>query len=222
VTRLTRKEKQARTRACLLAAAERIFARRGLERASVDEVAEDAGFTKGAFYANFKSKEELFLVMLDEKFAAEIERLDRALQGGADPREQARAAGVEFIRFVRADPDWLRLYFEFVSYAARNEDFREELQTRYAALRGRMVELLRRWSADFPAEPPYSYEEIVSMMFCMADGFFVQQQIDPELPDELYGKLIAAFFAGIQALAVGWEAPPRRSAAAGRSQAAGE
>jgi len=67
--RLTRKEQQARTRAGLMDSAARVFSRRGLERASVDEIAEDAGFTKGAFYANFTSKEEIFLAMLDARFA---------------------------------------------------------------------------------------------------------------------------------------------------------
>jgi AcrR family transcriptional regulator len=56
--RLTRKEKQAHTRTCLMESAGKVFAKRGLQQASIDEVAEDAGFTKGAFYANFKNKEE--------------------------------------------------------------------------------------------------------------------------------------------------------------------
>ena len=72
MSRLTRKEKQAHTRACLMNSAAKVFAMRGLQQASIDEVAEDAGFTKGAFYANFKSKEELFLAMLDERFAKRI------------------------------------------------------------------------------------------------------------------------------------------------------
>ena len=69
---LTRREKQQRTRKSLLHAATQIFCQRGLEGASIDEVAQAAGYTKGAFYANFKSKEELFLVMLDERFSEEL------------------------------------------------------------------------------------------------------------------------------------------------------
>ena len=69
MARLNGKEKQAHTRSCLMQSAANVFAQRGLQQASIDEVAEDAGFTKGAFYANFKSKEELFLAMLDERFA---------------------------------------------------------------------------------------------------------------------------------------------------------
>ena len=72
--RLTRKQRQEHTRSCLLEAAGRVFARRGLTQASVDEVAADAGFTKGAVYANFGSKEELFLAMLDVRFAHRLGR----------------------------------------------------------------------------------------------------------------------------------------------------
>ena len=77
MTRLTRAEKQAHTRSCLLHAAANVFSKRGLEQASIDEVAGEAGYTKGAFYANFKSKEELFLAMLDEQFAQRLEELTR-------------------------------------------------------------------------------------------------------------------------------------------------
>src|ERR1700736_156134 len=124
--RLTRRETQQRTRSCLLREAARLFGKHGLEGASIDQVAEAAGYTKGAFYANFKSKEEMFLVMLDERFAQELERLDRALAGTEDPREEAHAAAAEFIHFA-SDEQWPRLYFQFAAHAARNEEFRQEL-----------------------------------------------------------------------------------------------
>ena len=82
-TRLTRAEKKAETRAALLRSATTVFAEQGMERASIDDVARHAGYTKGAFYANFASKEELFLALLDEHFAELLERLDRAVSGDA-------------------------------------------------------------------------------------------------------------------------------------------
>src|SRR2546429_9164461 len=106
MSRLTRKEKQAHTRACLMNSAAKLFALRGLQQASIDEVAEDAGFTKGAFYANFKSKEELFLAMLDERFAERLEEIDRVLATEAEPEAQAPQAGTDFSRYVSADPKW--------------------------------------------------------------------------------------------------------------------
>ena len=174
----------------------------------MDRVAQEAGYTKGAFYAHFKSKEELFLVMLDERFAAEIERLDRILAGEREPGEEARDAAQDFIAFVHSDPAWPKLYFEFAAYAARNEAFRRELAKRQRALRERMVEIYRRWSADFPAEPPLPLPDIAVMTFAMADGFLLDQLIDPELDDELYPTMLAVFFRGLQATALGWEPTP--------------
>src|ERR671933_449322 len=107
--RLTRKEKQARTRTCLMEAAAKVFSRRGLQQASIDEVAETAGFTKGAFYANFRNKEELFLAMLDERFAERLAEVDAAVSDDTEVEEQARRAGVDFSRSVAADPEWERL-----------------------------------------------------------------------------------------------------------------
>jgi AcrR family transcriptional regulator len=209
---LTRKEKQEKTRSCLMEAAAKVFARRGLEEASVDEVADEAGYTKGAFYSNFKSKEELFLAMLDEKFSAELERMDETLSGGEDPGEEARHAAADFASFVFADPEWPRLYFQFAAHAARDEDFREELATRCRAMRAKMVETFRRWSRDFPTEPPLPLEDLATMTDFMASGFILERMIDPEIPKELYATMMATFFLGVQALAVGW-VPPQKTEA---------
>jgi AcrR family transcriptional regulator len=201
----TRHQRQQRTRSSLLRAAARVFCKRGLEGASIDEVAEQAGFTKGAFYANFRNKEELFLVMLDEKFSAELERLDRALAGTEEPRDEARSAAADFIRFARSDPDWPRLYFQFAAHAARNEDFRQELATRQRAMRERLAKVYERWTAEFPAAPPLPIEDITAMTYFMADGFLVDQLIEPELSEELYTTMLTVFFRGLEAMAVGWE-----------------
>jgi AcrR family transcriptional regulator len=210
----TRRQKQAETRSSLLRSAAKLFCRHGLEGASVDEVAQDAGYTKGAFYSNFKSKEELFLVMLDEKFGSELDRIDRLLAGKGEPDDEARDAAQDFVRYIHSDPEWPRLYFEFVAYAMRNDEFRQELATRHRALRARLTEIYRRWSADFPAEPPIPIEDVAAMTDFMGDGFILDQLVDPELDDELYATMLAIFFRGLQAMAVGWEPPPVEKGAA--------
>ena len=209
----SRRQKQEETRSSLLRSAAKLFCRHGLEGASVDDVAQDAGFTKGAFYSNFKNKEELFLVMMDEKFSAELERIDHLLSGTGEAREEANAAAEDFVRYVHSDPEWPRLYFEFVAYAARNEDFRQELATRHRALRARLTAVYERWSADFPAKPPVPIEDVAAMTDFMADGFLLDKLVDPELDDSLYATMLAIFFRGLQAMALGWE--PSEEDAAG-------
>ena len=204
----TRRQKQADTRKSLHRSAAKLFCRKGLEGASVEEVAQEAGYTKGAFYANFKSKEELFLVMLDERFSEQLDRIDSLLGGEEEPAEEARHAAQHFIRSFRGEDEWRRLYFEFAAYAVRNEDFRQELATRHRALRARLTEIYRRWSADFSAKPPVPIEDIAAMTDFMGDGFLLDQLIDPELDEELYGTMLMIFFRGLQAMAVGWEPEP--------------
>ncbi len=197
---LTRREKQQRTRKSLIKAASEMFCQRGLDGASIDEVAQAAGYTKGAFYANFKSKEELFLVMLDERFSEELERLDGLLAGTDEPEEEAAAAAADFISFA-TDEAWQRLSVQFLAYAARNEEFRQELATRQKAMRERMARVFARWKQGFDADFPLPVEEITAMTFFMADGFLSGRIIEPELSDELYTTMVSVFLRGLQALA---------------------
>jgi AcrR family transcriptional regulator len=204
----TRKERQADTRISLLRSAARLFSERGMEGTSVEEISADAGYTKGAFYANFKSKEELFLTMLDEHFAAEIERMDRALAGSGDPGEEARHAAAAFTQYVFADSEWPTLYFQFAAQAARDEEFREELATRSRAMRAKMVEILRRWSAG-EKEPPLPLEDLSAMIDFMASGFILERTVDPDIPEEMFATMMGVFVLGVRAMAEGWEPPPR-------------
>ena len=200
--RLSRAEKQAHTRNCLMESAAKVFSRRGLQQASIDEVAEDAGYTKGAFYANFKSKEELFLAMLDERFAQRMEEIDRAVEREGEPEDQAREAGREVTDYMTADPEWQRLFFEFAAYAARNEEFRQELVTRYRALRQRIAEALERRAQELDIEPPLPVEFIATMTFAMGNGIAMELLLEPEtVPEDAAGTMFAVFFTGLRTLA---------------------
>lgn len=220
-TALTRKEKQAKTRSALLKSAAKLICSKGITEASIDDVATDAGYTKGAFYANFKSKEELFLVMLDQRYADELERLEAGLPGEGAPAEEVRESAEDFIRFVWSDPQWPRLYFEFVTYAARNPEFRQELATRDRAMREGVAEIIRNWAADLPGEPPFPYEDLAMMLFCMADGFLMAQLKEPELGEELYGTMMATFFRGVGASALGLDLEALAEAQAANSRKTG-
>jgi AcrR family transcriptional regulator len=202
MSRLTRKEMQAKTRRLLMEAAGKVCSKRGLQHASIDEVAETAGFTKGAFYANFKSKEELFLSMLDERFGERLQELDRLAQEPSEPVAQAREAGLQFARFVGADPEWQRLFFEFSAYAARNEDFRQELVTRYRALRERIAAIYAARAEELGSELPVPVEQLALMTFAMANGVSLEKLLEPDtVPDDLFATMLSIFVTGLGALA---------------------
>src|SRR6476660_712827 len=89
--RLTRKEKQAETRKRLLDAGERVFLRRGLQGSSVEEIAAEAGFTRGAFYSNFKSKDELFVELLHTRiYDRYAEMAEETQKQPGTPRQRLR------------------------------------------------------------------------------------------------------------------------------------
>ncbi|MGA9876870.1 MAG: TetR/AcrR family transcriptional regulator [Solirubrobacteraceae bacterium] len=199
--RASRAQRAAVTRAALLRAASHAICERGMQGASIDLIAERAGYTKGAFYAHFPSKEALFLTMLEEKFAADLERLEAAMVGVGQPAEEARQAAGEFLHYVDRDPEWPRLYQEFAAHAARNDEFRVEFAQRQRALRDGMAELFARWSTSFGVEPTVSPADVAAMTFFMADGFLVDRIIDPELDDGLYGRMVEIFLRGLIAMA---------------------
>src|SRR2546425_2843943 len=197
--RLTRKEKQAHTRECLMHSAANVFARRGLQQASIDEVAEDAGYTKGAFYANFKNKEELFLAMLDERFAQRIEDIEAVIAGEGTAAEKARRYGDTFVQKLRADREWERLFFEFSAYAARDEDFRQELVTRYRAMRDQIAHALSAHADGEGKEKALSFHDVALLICIMGNGFALEKLLEGDaVPDELYGTLLTIFFAGLE------------------------
>ena len=198
--RATRAERQAATRAALLRAASHAICAHGMDRASVELIAAEAGYTKGAFYANFASKQEMFLVMLDAKFGEVIGLVEAALEEPGDPLQVSRRAGEEFLRYVERDPEWPRLYQEFAVHAARNERFRAEFAARQRALRARLADVFERWAAALGIEPALPHADVAAMIYVMADGFVLDRIIDPELDERLYLTMREVFLRGLQAM----------------------
>ena len=135
--RLSRAERRQQTREELLTAAEACFVTRGFHATSVDQVAEQAGYTKGAVYSNFAAKEDLF-------FAVYERRVERAL---TEVTPALRQAGLEhaFDSLATAtidrrdrDDGWLAVFFEFWGHVVRHPELRE----RFAAIHARFLEPL--------------------------------------------------------------------------------
>jgi AcrR family transcriptional regulator len=119
-------ERTAVTRDLLLKAAEQVFARVGYEAAQVEQIAEAAGFSKGALYAHFKSKEELFLALYEVKTAASFARLERGMVGAAT-REDKIAAFRNFYISLSKEKDWALITLEVKLFVRRHPAVREKL-----------------------------------------------------------------------------------------------
>jgi AcrR family transcriptional regulator len=199
--RLTREEQKAQTRARLLEAAAKVFARRGLHAASVEEVAEAAGFSKGAVYANFESKEALFLALLDKNLDDRMAEIRRMVDDPASPDQQVQQAGADWVAFLNRDPEWAMLFFEFWAYSLRNPGFRKQLVERYRRIRATVADVLTQRARELGVEMPIPSEKVAVMTFAMANGMAVEKLLEPDVVgDDVYPTMLTLLFLGIDAL----------------------
>src|SRR4051794_22405278 len=120
-----RSARKARTRAALLDAAARVYARRGFAGATLDEVAEEAGFTKGAVYAHFGSKDNLLLALMEEYVAAEVAEQVALFDRAETTWKRPLAGSDRYMAELDESPDLFRLLIEFWLLAQRDERLRE-------------------------------------------------------------------------------------------------
>jgi AcrR family transcriptional regulator len=196
--RLSRKEKQAETRSRLLDAAERVFLRRGLQGSSVEEIAAEAGFTRGAFYSNFKSKDELFVELLQDRVYRQYAQMaEQAQEQPGTPRERLRW-GIERVRDVQKEEEgsWLfRLWLECLTQAARDEEFRELAATFWSGNRALLAEQTKATYKELGREPPLEPKQIATAMIALDVGLAVQHLVDPDdAPLDLYVPLFDLLF----------------------------
>src|SRR6478609_717687 len=150
-TRETRAEKQARTRAELLATGAKVFARRGYNGASVEEIAEEAGYSHGAVYSNFDGKADLFLAVFEDYMVERARELAATQVGvGEDAPLEARARALadQWMERFAKDRESFVLHMEFIAHAGRDP----ELAGRFGACSAALREAIARYIAHYQEE----------------------------------------------------------------------
>ncbi|MEV6605228.1 TetR/AcrR family transcriptional regulator [Kutzneria sp. NPDC051319] len=194
MTRLSRAEAKALTRERLLDAAARVFAQKGLAGASVDEIAEAAGYSIGAVYSNFGGKEQLFVELLQERAN---DRVTRAAEIVADaaPAQAQRAFSQLVIEVADKDADFAPLQAEFWLYAVRNPELMEAYAERMREPRDLLTELIARSTPD-----PGRAGELSTIVIALFQGLVRMRRLDPgSVPDELFGRALRWLFTGAEA-----------------------
>src|SRR5919198_3788545 len=189
---MTRKEAQERTRQRVLAAAAKVFARRGYHQATVDEIASEAGFTIGALYSNFSGKEDLFLALADRQVEERVAEVG-AIADAAEGDEPSTDAAEQFRAFFERDPEWPLLFYEFWSLSVRNPELQGELAKRREGLRDALADCLERiairhgFSLRFPAPV------LATAIGASLNGLAFERAADPkQLPDEVFAEFVTA------------------------------
>ncbi|MGW7005599.1 TetR/AcrR family transcriptional regulator [Streptomyces sp. NPDC054933] len=199
--RLTRGEAKARTRALLLDAAARVFARKGFTGASVEEIAEAAGFSTGALYSNFDSKEALFLELLSHRQTDRITEAAQALDSHeVGTGEAAAELGRLLIDVADKDIDFAPLQAEFWLYAIRNPEVLDTMATKLREPRQALERVISASLAQRGAPTEVSSEAVATVVAALFQGLVRLRRIDSaSVSEELFGKALTWLFAGISA-----------------------
>jgi len=180
VTRLTRSESQARTRQRLVETARAMFLRDGYAATSLEKVAEEAGFSKGAVYSNFGGKDDLCLAVLDTIH----EEVAGAVLGSLSGTDDLDEALTTFDRWADArigDPDWSALEAEFAARSRRDPHLRAALSERNARIRGLISEALRSTCDEHGLQLPLTYDAAADALFSLGVGLGLQRSLDPAM-----------------------------------------
>lgn len=177
--RRTREEARLETRRKLLDAAAEVFAERGFHGASVEEIAERAGFTRGAFYSNFSGKDDVFLAVYDRRLQTQIEEISAIMRTSSDPADFLAS-----LRTRRRDEPttfaWMLLEKEFLLYAMRNPDIRPRFAERYRHVRRQYAHAIGSLFDALGLELPAPIEDMTIIVNVLDDGVLPLHYLDPE------------------------------------------
>jgi AcrR family transcriptional regulator len=183
-----RSGRRAQTRTRLLDAAARVYAQRGFDSATIDEIAQGAGFTKGAVYDHFGSKERLLFALLDEHLAGQIAEQVALFDPATATAERPRAGADRWMQELDQNPDAFRLFVEAWVHGQRDED-----------LRARVAAGMEAWRATFRSFGRQGHGEvrdevldgIANVMLALGAGLGMVRLTDP---DSVSPRLLGAVF----------------------------
>lgn len=167
MVRLTREESRMLTRKKLLASARAVVAREGYENASVDRIAEEAGFSKGAFYSNFESKEEIILELLETHSLQDVTEIAGLLGDVRNPLEMIEVISNWSLN-RSADPTWGMLALELFRRAQRDQTFGERHSNLFREQWRGLGEILLRMFP--PGAAPADPEALGGLVFGLTYG----------------------------------------------------
>jgi AcrR family transcriptional regulator len=192
--RLTRVEQQAQTRTRLIEAAAKVFARRGFQAASIEEIAEEAGYSHGAVYSNFDGKGALFLAVFEEYMAERIRELadtQAALPGDAPLEARARALADQWMDRLARDRDSLALHVEFIAHADRDPELARRFGSRSAAMRQAVSRYITQYQQEVGAELAMRADDLALVLRALGIGLAIEWLVSPDaVRHGLYGDFV--------------------------------
>ncbi len=175
--RLTRQESRKLTRVKLAEAAERMFVRRGFDATSVEQIAAQAGFSRGAFYSNYADKDEIFVEVLEKRLREARHALQFAFAKSADPADRFRTAR-EWYAGQWWPHEWAVLRTEFHLRALRNRKVRERLSALLDQELSENTAMLKQYYGEAHLSPPDHPQTIALILFVLSTGLGTLSLLD--------------------------------------------
>jgi AcrR family transcriptional regulator len=196
-----RSARRAQTRARLLQAAAQVYARRGFSGATLDEVAREAGFTKGAVYDHFGSKENLLLALVEEHLAGQMAEQIGLFDRARTTWERPVVGSDHWMARLEEDPDPFRLFVELWIHAQRDERLRRRLAEGLDMLRATFAQFSAASAADAGLEsPPQVAEQFANVMLGLGVGLAMLKLTDlPSVPPSLLGAVLSVLIRSLEA-----------------------
>lgn len=170
--RLTPERRKELTRTALLDAAEAIFAERGYNGVGLEDIAQAAGFTKGAIYSNFGSRQKLFLAVLERRNQRLLDAYAQLLEGDASHRASASDVARVWAEQELADQTSLILSLEFRLAALRDESVRELLAEFERQTEQWIARFVSARLTDADAELAVPVEEFAAIIYAANQGIW--------------------------------------------------
>jgi AcrR family transcriptional regulator len=179
----------------------RVFARRGYSHAGVDEIAAEAGYSKGALYWHFSGKEELLTALLEERVDAPTREMVALLQSAPPERDMSVEATREFARQLGEQREAMLLEREYWSLAIRDPQLRAHYIERQTQLRVALATALEARARHLGTPHlPLPAEDVARIVMSIIGGLTVDELIEPRsIRPELIGDALALIYAGLVA-----------------------
>jgi len=193
----TQAERTAETRTRLIEAAEKIFARDGFQAAKLEEIASEAGYTRGALYANFEGKEELFIALIGHETERRMAAAQRVVSNltsqssSQTARYQALKAG--YLRSM-TNQTWNVLFIEFKLFVLRHPDLKAQVTEMQTKAFATVAKTLEQIFACSDSKPPVSPLAAGMALGALANTLGIDLMIGDALSEKEKEKLLNLFY----------------------------
>lgn len=193
--RLNREESRAQTRQALLASAGKVIAKRGFGGTSVEDIVADAGYSRGAFYSNFKGKDDLFIELLRDDHSDMLEVFRGIFRDTPDTQDLGNRLRSFYGQVFRSN-DHCLLWMEARLHAVRHAAFRTRLNQLIDENRAHITGFVERYHELTGTKPALPPREIAIGLVALAESIKFAHIVDPIAVDDAVANRVLELFFG--------------------------